>query len=168
MASREARSMSSPTRKNGTMEVPVLHRGRVDLPFVDLRNGSEVQLLHVDLEQNLWVARQRFEPGTVLPRHRHTGPVQVFTVSGRWQYREYDVINTAGSYLYEPAGSVHTFTVPADNTEITEITFSIWGANLNLDDDDNVVGVDDASSVLAYYLQQCNKMGLPRPNLIER
>jgi hypothetical protein len=62
---------------------------------------------------------------------------------------------------------VHTFSVPEDNTEITEITFSIWGANLNLDDDDNVIGVDDASSVLGYYLRQCEKMGLDRPDLIE-
>ena len=46
-------------------------------------------------------------PGCALPLHYHTGPAQVYTLSGRWCYREYpDQPQTAGSYLYEPVGSV--------------------------------------------------------------
>lgn len=47
-------------------------------------------------------------------------------------------MNIAGSYLYEPAGSVHTLHVPATNTESTEVSFAIRGANLNLDEQGNV------------------------------
>ena len=44
----------------------------------------------------------------------------MWTIQGRWCYREYpDQPQTAGSYLYEPAGSVHTFYTPEDNTEDT-------------------------------------------------
>ena len=59
-------------------------------------------------------------PGCELPLHYHTGTAQVWTIQGRWEYKEYpDQPQTAGSYLYEPGGSVHTFFTPADNTEDT-------------------------------------------------
>jgi 2,4'-dihydroxyacetophenone dioxygenase len=60
-------------------------------------------------------------------------------------------VNTAGSYLYEPAGSVHTLHAPASNTEETDVWFTIYGANLNLDEAGNVVAVIDAHSILFFY-----------------
>jgi 2,4'-dihydroxyacetophenone dioxygenase len=143
-----------------------LHRSEQDVPFVDFRDGSHVQLTQVDLGVGLWVLRIRLEPGTTLLRHRHTGPVFAFTVSGRWHYREYDDVNTAGSYLYEPANSVHTLQTPADSTEITEVCFAIFGANLNLDDDDNIVSIADAASVLRLYRHFARKQGFPEPQVI--
>lgn len=41
----------------------------------------------------------------------------------------------------EPAGSVHTLTVPADNTEPTDVLFIIEGVNLNLTPDGQVESV---------------------------
>jgi hypothetical protein len=64
-------------------------------------------------------------------------------------------MNTAGSYLYEPAGSVHTLNVPASNTEVTDVWFTIYGANLNLADDDSVELVIDAHAILPYYRALC-------------
>lgn len=145
---------------------PALHRGIDDLPWIDMRNGSFLQLLHVDFSANLWAGRQRFNPGTRLERHRHTGPVSVITMSGRWRYLEYDDENIAGSYLFEPAGSTHTFDVPADNVETTEIWFSITGSNLNLDEDDNIVSIYDAQTLYRYYLRECARMGAPDPAVI--
>ena len=79
---------------------------------------------------------------------------------------EYPEVNRAGSYLYEPAGSIHTLTVPEDNTEDTDVWFAIYGANLNLDDDGNVEMVIDAGTVLEFYLAMCEAEGHPRPNVI--
>lgn len=143
-----------------------LHRGESELPFVDIGDGSLLQLLQVDIEQGLWVVRTRFNPGYVVQTHKHTGAVYAFTISGRWHYKEYPEVNTAGSYLYEPAGSVHTLTVPADNTEVTDVWFAIQGANLNLDEDGNVVSVFDAQYILDGYLLLCEAAGLGRPDVI--
>ena len=38
-------------------------------------------------------------------------------------YAEYDYVNHAGSFLYEPAGSEHTLTVFDENTEPTDVWF---------------------------------------------
>jgi quercetin dioxygenase-like cupin family protein len=62
-----------------------------------------------------------YQPGVVLPAHYHTGTVHLSTLSGRWNYVEYpDQLQTAGCYLFEPGSSIHTFTVLADNAEITD------------------------------------------------
>ena len=98
--------------------------------------------------------------------HKHTGPVFAYTETGAWRYLESDFVNTAGSYLYEPAGSVHTLVVPDDNTEPTDVFFAIHGANLNLDADGNVESVYDAGSILQAYLLLCEAQGLPRPPVV--
>ena len=55
---------------------------------------------------------------------------------------------------------MHTLTVPADNDEITEVWFAIHGANVNIDEQGQVVGVTDAQSVLAAYRALCAAEGL--------
>ena len=42
------------------------HRGEEELPFVDLGDGTLLQLLQVDLAVGVWVIRSRFAPGTTI------------------------------------------------------------------------------------------------------
>ena len=142
------------------------HRAAEDMPFVPLVEGVTFQLLSVDLESGYWVVRARFEPGVTIQRHKHTGEVHAFTTAGAWKYLEYPEVNTAGSYLFEPAGSVHTLHVLEDNEGITEAWFAVRGANLNLDEEGNVESVLDAQMILELYLAQCAEAGLPRPDVI--
>ena len=143
-----------------------LHRGEDEVPFVDIGDGSTLQLLHIDVEKGLWVIRNQFKPGMQVQRHKHTGEVFAFTTAGAWKYVEYPEVNRAGSYLYEPAGSIHTLTVPADNSEDTDVWFAITGANLNLDPDGNVERVLDASAIRDAYFALCEAQDLPRPNIL--
>jgi 2,4'-dihydroxyacetophenone dioxygenase len=150
-----------------TLEIPqALHRGESELPFVALGDGTHLQLLQVDVELGLWVIRTKFEAGVTVPTHKHTGSVFAFTISGSWKYLEYPDVNLPGSYLYEPAGSVHTLTVPAENDGMTDVWFAIYGANLNLDADGNVETVIDAGLVRDTYFALCEAEGHPRPNVI--
>lgn len=150
-----------------SIEIPrAIHRGEDELPFVDVGDGSHIQLLQVDEELGLWVVRTRFQPGVTIPRHKHTGQVYAVTLAGSWKYLEYPEINTAGSYLFEPAGSVHTLHCLEDNEGVTDVWFAIYGANLNLDDDGNVWSVIDAGFMRELYFGMCEQQGLPRPNVI--
>lgn len=144
-----------------------IHRGESELPFVDVGDGTHIQLLQADVEQGLWVLRTRFEPGVTIQTHKHTGAVYAFTIAGSWKYLEYPEVNTAGSYLYEPAGSIHTLTVPEDQDEMTDVWFAIYGANLNLDAEGNVTMVIDAGLIREFYLALCEAEGHGRPNIIE-
>jgi hypothetical protein len=58
--------------------------------------------------------------------------VHFYTTRGMWNYAEYPGDpQTAGSYLYEPGGSMHTFMVPADASEPAEGLMVVYGANIN-------------------------------------
>ena len=48
----------------------------------------------------------------LLSRHRHPGPVHGHVLKGSWQYLEHKWTATAGSYIYEPPGEIHTLVVP--------------------------------------------------------
>lgn len=150
-----------------TIAEPVVrHVGEGQAPWVDTFTGVDLQVLRVDVEQGLWVIRNRFRPGVRMQVHKHTGTVEGYTFSGAWRYLEYDFVSTAGSYIWEPAGSVHTLDVPATNTEDTEVLFVLQGALLYLDADGAVESVVDAESILDAYLALCDSAGLGRPSVL--
>ena len=142
------------------------HLGEEEIPWVDTGTGVEIKLVQADIKAGLWIVRNRFAPGVVVQKHKHTGQVYGYTLTGAWMYAEYDYINRAGSFLYEPAGSEHTLTVPDDNTELTDVWFQIYGSNLNLDTDGNVESITDAEGIYAAYMAMCEAQGLPRPNVL--
>lgn len=92
--------------------------------------------------------------------HYHTGPVFAVTQQGEWFYKEYpDKVNKAGSYLFEPAHSVHTLTVAEDAKEDAVVWFAIFGSNVNIDEEGNVTSIIDAKSVLQIYQALANAEG---------
>jgi 2,4'-dihydroxyacetophenone dioxygenase len=140
-----------------------VHVGADDLPWVDIGDGSKLKVVQVKATEGLWIVQNVFQTGFEVPTHRHTGPVWGYTISGAWKYKEYDYVNRAGSFLYEPAGSVHTLQCIADETLVW---FQMYGANLNLDADGNVESVIDGAGTLAAYYALCEAQGLPRPNVL--
>jgi quercetin dioxygenase-like cupin family protein len=140
-----------------------IHIGADELPFVDIGEGSKLKVIQVKESEGLWIVENIFQRGYEVPTHRHTGPVYAYTTSGGWKYKEYEYVNRAGSFLYEPAGSIHTLQSVEDDTHVW---FQIYGSNLNLDADGNVESVTDGAGVLEAYYLLCEAEGLPRPNVL--
>ena len=164
----------APTATSTASKVPVFSLPQTELLTVNLDDipvlknalgpGSDFQPLFLDPEVGVWALMATFAPGVELPIHLHTGPVHGFTISGSWIYKEYpDQPQTAGSYLYEPASSVHTLEVPAGNTEPTVILFIIYGANVSFNDDGTFHSVLDAVTVMKLTEQLAAAQGLPHP-----
>lgn len=148
-------------------DVRTLHVGTSDLPWAEAGDGSALQLLHVDLNQGIWISNTRLPPGHSVITHFHTGMVYAVTHQGRWFYAETpDEVSTAGSYLFEPAGSVHTLTTPADQEGDTIVWFAVHGANINIDADGKIVSVTDARAVLDIYRGYCAALELDCSKLI--
>jgi 2,4'-dihydroxyacetophenone dioxygenase len=145
-------------------ERPVaVHIGADDLPWVDIGDGSKLKVLQVKATEGLWIVQNIFQAGYTVPTHRHTGPVWGYTISGAWHYKEYDYVNRAGSFLYEPAGSVHTLECLEDDTNVW---FQMYGANLNLDAQGNIESVFDGPGTLAAYYALCEAADLPKPKVL--
>ena len=147
-----------------TVDIPTaVHIGADELPFVDIGDGSKLKVIQVKEAEGLWIVENVFNAGYEVQRHKHTGPVYAYTTSGAWKYKEYDYVNRAGSFLYEPAGSVHSLQTIEDNTHVW---FQMYGANLNLDADGNIESAVDGALTLAAYYMLCEAEGLPRPNVL--
>jgi quercetin dioxygenase-like cupin family protein len=140
-----------------------------ELPFIKdaLAPGIDVQPLFMDPQNGVWVLRVVFAPGVTLPNHFHTGTVHMWTMSGQWNYVAYpDQPQTAGSYLYEPGGSVHQFVTPASNTEPTDTFMMVTGANVNFDENGNYLDIMDAGSIGELLNRLAKEQGLGKPQYI--
>ena len=145
-------------------DVPqAVHLGGEDLPFVEIGDGNKLKVIQVKQGEGLWIVENIFQAGYEVQTHKHTGPVWGYTTSGAWKYKEYDYVNRAGSFLYEPAGSVHTLQCIEDDTRVW---FHMYGSNLNLDADGNVESVADGQISLAFYLAACKEQGFGEPNVL--
>lgn len=140
-----------------------IHDG-VELPGA--APGSSIIPLFLDRENGIWVLYGKFAPGTQLPTHFHTGVVHFFTTKGQWNYIEYpDDPQTAGSYLYEPGGSIHTFAVPEDAPGPAEGFMVVFGANINFVDS-TFANIRDAGAIEDSIIEAARQAGLPLPRYI--
>ena len=140
-----------------------VHIGGDDLPFVDIGGGNLLKVIQVKEREGLWIVENVFQAGFEVQKHRHTGPVWGYTTSGAWKYKEYDYVNRAGSFLYEPAGSIHTLQCVEDDTRVW---FQMYGVNLNLAADGSIESVFDGPGALEAYYALCEAEGLPRPDVL--
>jgi hypothetical protein len=142
-----------------------VHLGAEATPWVPnlAYPGTTMRLLQADIRAGVYAMAGRMPAGLEVGTHRHTGAVHMFTLSGAWRYLEHDYVNCAGSYLYEPPGSVHTLQVPADNTEPTETLSVIYGTTEYLDSNGAVIAISDAAAALRGYYESCEAAGIPRP-----
>lgn len=125
--------------------------------------GVHVTPCFLDPENGTWVVYARFDAGTVLPKHFHTGTVHFYTTAGSWAYVEYpNDVQTAGSYLYEPGGSIHTFA----SKEGTEGFMVIQGANINFHDDGTFMNIMDAGWIEHMILEAAKRNGQAQPKYI--
>lgn len=146
-----------------TPPTEAVHRGADELPFVEIGGGNKLKVIQVDVGLGLWIVENVFQPGYVVQTHRHTGPVYAYTTSGAWHYQEYEYVNRAGSFLYEPAGSVHTLECLEPDTQVW---FQMYGANLNLDADGNIESVFDGPGTLEAYLALAEAEGFDPPRVL--
>ena len=135
------------------------HLNHHGLPWVEQGGGVEMKLLRVSDDTGHWISMNRFQPGTQLPPHRHSGGVFAYTISGSWGYRESDFLATAGSVIREPANTAHTLYVPAEATEPAVVIFFIEGSLVHYLPDGSIWGISDGHTQIADYLALAQAQG---------
>ena len=90
------------------------------LPWLPLDPNADlvaVKILAVDPVRGEVIMVLRAAPGAQLPRHRTSTATTIYTLQGRWRFREHDWVAGPGSLVIEPASSCHTLQVLADGTD---------------------------------------------------
>jgi len=77
-----------------------------DSGWQQLRVGVALRILFQDADSEYSVGLLRYEPGTSVPLHLHTGDEHIYVLSGSQQDER--GLYQAGSYIYNPKGSQHS------------------------------------------------------------
>jgi 2,4'-dihydroxyacetophenone dioxygenase len=134
------------------------------IPWIPLGDGVSFKPLRFLPGNRGRVLLLRLEPGTVVPRHRHTGEVHAFHLEGQRKLLETGEIVEAGDYVYEPAGNTDSWMAVGD-TPLT-VFITVRGAVEYLDERDQVIHRDDTESMRETYLRYCEANGLEVNDLL--
>ncbi len=80
------------------------------VPWVERRPGVFWKTLWEDSDGRHKAILMRYEPGAVIPRHRHVGDEQIYVLEG--SVADETGVCTAGNYARRPPGCVHAVTSP--------------------------------------------------------
>lgn len=93
--------------------LPVNLTATSDIPWIPAATpGKWVKPLRF-LGDRGFVELLRMIPGTVMPLHRHTGEVHVYTLTGQRQLCTGEILGP-GDYAFEPAGQIDWWRVVGD------------------------------------------------------
>lgn len=140
--------------KNTTHEP--LPAGLVDatsLPWQPIFPGFTLQALRATRDGDARALILKLEPGTLIPRHRHTGDVHAYNLSGQRLLVETNEIVGPGGYVYEPAGNVDSWMAVGDEPCVVFVVAQ--GAVEYLDDEGRVLRRSTTSSTGEAYRTFC-------------
>jgi 2,4'-dihydroxyacetophenone dioxygenase len=132
------------------------------MPWIDLRPG--VAFRPVRFGDDGWTLQLRVEPGTTIARHRHSGEVHAFNISGSRELIETGEIVGPGFYVYEPPGNTDSWRCVGDQPCIVQI--NLTGRVEYLDDEGKVLSVADTHTQREVYLAWCREHGIDARRLM--
>ena len=150
--------MTAPTPSQATASAPVLaepvHTG--DMAWIPTGPGKSFRPMR--FEPDGWSELMRLEPGSQVARHRHTGDVHAYNLSGTRRILDTGELIGEGDFVYEPTGNVDVWQAVGDQPCVVHI--KVVGAVQYLDRDGNVIDVADSASQRATYLAWCRQHGV--------
>lgn len=72
------------------------------IPFLPYSDQIFLKLIKVNPVNGEWTTLLKLPAGTELPKHHHAGTVHVYTVAGRWRYKEHDWVAGPGAWFLKP------------------------------------------------------------------
>jgi len=136
------------------------------LPWFPLTDGVHIKLCRASLSTGQCVMFLRAQPGADLGAYCQHGVATVYTVAGRWRYREADWLAGVGDVVVEPAGSTHSFEVVGDVAALTFV--HLTGAVEFLDASGATLRVENAETLHGRYLAHCALHGIDPLDIASR
>jgi 2,4'-dihydroxyacetophenone dioxygenase len=127
------------------------------IPWVPYTEAIWVKPLRLNRSTGFWTNLTKVIGGGQINRHYHINSVTGFVLKGSWHYAEKDWVARPGMMIWEPPGDVHTL---ISGEEGTVTLFQLEGALLYVDEEDNVIGFDDALNHTRKYHDFCRSEGI--------
>src|SRR5258708_5524737 len=126
------------------------------IDWVPLRAGLWFKPLH--FEADGYSLQLRVDPGTTIARHRHTGEVNAYILSGAREIIDSGEIIGPGTFIHEPDGNNDTWRCHGEEPCIIQI--SVKGRVEYIDDAGNVLSHTDTHTAQAAYRRWCAESGV--------
>jgi quercetin dioxygenase-like cupin family protein len=85
------------------------------LPWQPVSPGFTVKLIRGSkTDDDTRVQLLRLEPGTVIPRHRHSGEIHAVNLAGSRKLLDTGEVIGPGGYVYEPPGNIDSWMAVGD------------------------------------------------------
>jgi 2,4'-dihydroxyacetophenone dioxygenase len=107
-----------------------------DRLWVPYSEGVWFQPCHFNVTSGGFSVIAKALPGAIIGTHYHVGTVQAWTIAGHWYYLEHDWVAKPGTFVFEPAGGLHTLVIPADSPGPMITLFVVTGAQIYMDKSD--------------------------------
>lgn len=127
-----------------------------ETPWVPWVGDVEIKIYRIENRTGTIVVGLRSPTDQSLGRHRHRGVVSATTISGAWNYYEYEWVARPGDYVVETPGTIHTLHVSAG----TEIVYTVTGSIEFFNADDSLASTWDCFSFANLYVRHCARQGL--------
>lgn len=76
------------------------------IPFKPLAEGVAMRVVHVDHESGAWTIMIDAKKGSVLPRHRHLSPAEIYIIRGAGTHPQTGAY-APNDYIVEPKDALH-------------------------------------------------------------
>lgn len=129
------------------------------LPWQPISPGFSLKALRATTDREARVLLLRLEPGTVIPRHRHSGEVHAYNLAGRRKLLETGEVVGPGGYVHEPTGNVDSWMAVGDETLVVLVV--VRGAVEYLDEDGQVLSRSTTGSTGEAYRRFCASVIAP-------
>jgi quercetin dioxygenase-like cupin family protein len=129
------------------------------VPFAPYADNVFLKYFKLDPIRGEVIALMKIPAGLELPKHYHSGTVIVYTLEGRWKYREHDWIAGPGSVVFETAASSHTPQALSQEGNVLVLNI-VSGDLVFLGENDQVLATENWKTALQRYLAYCEKAGI--------
>jgi len=123
-----------------------------DLPWMPLGPGIWARPLWFSGDSR--TLQLKVAPGVSVGRHRHTGAVHAFNISGSRELGSGEIAGP-GAYVYEPAGNADCWRCVGDEPCVVQITLS--GRVIYVNDNGKELSVTDNAKLRQQYLDWCRE-----------
>ncbi|HXW81787.1 MAG TPA: 2,4'-dihydroxyacetophenone dioxygenase family protein [Acidimicrobiales bacterium] len=128
------------------------------LPWVPQAEGVYFRPLRICPELGSWTNLLRVTKKGTINLHRHVAPVEAWVISGQWRYLERDWVARPGTYVFEPAGDVHTLVNTGEEEMVT--LFCMHGPIEYIGRDGETIFTETAETKLSKYVSFCEANGI--------
>lgn len=129
------------------------------VPFTPYFDDVRLKYFKLDPVRGEMIVLVKVPAGGELPRHHSSGTAIVYTIEGRWKYKEHDWIAGPGSVVFETAASSHTPEAVGSEGHVVVLNIVV-GDLIFLDANGQVMAIENWKTGLQRYLAYCEQAGI--------